>query len=223
MRTLLSSDALVLLARAEGPFAMNQHMLVHPPTGDALLVDAGGPVQDWLDAAARLGARIQGLWQTHAHIDHVLGVPDTRRALPGLPIWLHPDETTAWDGVRWQARLFGLPDPGELPAPDHALHEGMLLPLGPLTFEVLVTPGHSPGHCVFYCREVDVLIGGDLLFEGSIGRTDLPGSDPAAMTASLRRIMGLPDTVRVFPGHMGATTIGRERAHNPFVRQATGR
>ena len=219
MRTVLDSADAFVVSDPVGPFAMNQYLVGCTRSRQAALIDAGGPPDGFLQEARRRGVRIVAILQTHAHIDHVLGLPDTRTALPEVPIWLHPNEAPLYDGVVMQARMFGL-RATPLPAVTDWIEQGGVIRVGELRFECLLTPGHSPGHICFHEATHRFVFGGDLLFQGSIGRTDLPGADPAIMRQSLRHIMTLPDATRVFPGHMADTTIAQERRLNPFIADA---
>jgi glyoxylase-like metal-dependent hydrolase (beta-lactamase superfamily II) len=219
MRTVLDSADVFVLSEPVGPFAMNQYLVGCARSGKAAIIDAGGPPEAFMEAARLRGVRIVAILQTHAHIDHVLGLPETRTALPHAPIWLHSNEVPLYDGVVMQARMFGLRATA-LPAVTDWIEQGSRIAVGDLRFECLLTPGHSPGHICFHEATQGFVFGGDLLFRGSIGRTDLPGADPAAMRKSLRKIMTLPDETRVFPGHMGDTTIAQERRSNPFIADA---
>jgi hydroxyacylglutathione hydrolase len=219
MRVVVESAALVLAMEPVGPFAMNQYLLGCRSTGQAAIIDAGGDPAASIALARRFQLSITAVLQTHAHIDHVLGLPETRRQLPDAPIALHPDELPLYEGVAMQARMFGLrAEP--LPPVDRWIVANERMAVGALSLQCLLTPGHSPGHICFWLQDHALLIAGDLLFAGSVGRTDLPGADPAVMVQSLRAIMELPDETRVFPGHMRDTTIGHERRRNPFVLDA---
>lgn len=199
-----------------GPFAMNQYLLVDATSGDAAIIDSGGDPRPFVDHAREAGAQVTFLLQTHAHIDHVAGLSATRD-LVDAPIFLHDDDLPLYESVAVQARMFGMRlDP--LPTPDRSFAEGDVVAVGSIELTVLHTPGHAPGHVCLWARDAGVLFGGDLLFRMSIGRTDLPGSDPRAMARSLERILTLPDDTLVLPGHMDVTTIGHERRHNPFLR-----
>jgi len=219
MRTVLDTADLFVVSEPVGPFAMNQYLVGCKRSGQGALIDAGGPPAAFLEEARRRGVQIVCILQTHAHIDHVLGLPETRTALPHVPIWLHSNELPLYEGVVMQARMFGL-RASALPAVTDWIEQGGRIPVGELRFDCLLTPGHSPGHICFHERSHGLLFGGDLLFRGSIGRTDLPGADAAVMRQSLRQIMILPDETRVFPGHMGDTTIAQERRSNPFIADA---
>lgn len=153
---------------------------------------------------------------THAHVDHIAGLPAIERAFGELPRLAHPLEH-AWFGDP----ALNLSEWGDQPvsvaSPTGTLEDGQTLRRGGLAFEVVHLPGHSPGGCALRCPAAGVAVVGDTLFAGSIGRTDFPTSDPRAMRASLQRMMGWPDETVIHPGHGPATTIGRERRGNPFL------
>lgn len=188
--------------------------MYHPESPETVLVDPGEDAERFLAEAARRGRGITAIWLTHAHLDHIAGVSAVHRAT-GAPIHLHPADRPLYDGLPEQGRWFGLElDPP--PPADVMLHHGQRLAIGPTGFEVRHLPGHSPGHVCFI--GAGMVLGGDVLFEGSIGRTDLPGGDLEALLAGIRReLLVLPDDTIVYPGHGPATTIGREREGNPFL------
>jgi glyoxylase-like metal-dependent hydrolase (beta-lactamase superfamily II) len=159
------------------------------------------------------GATLDAIWLTHAHIDHIGAIAPLKRVWD-VPIYMHPADKPLYDRGAIQAGAYGLPFE-QPPDPDHDLAEGDVLQVGSLQFDVLHVPGHAPGHVAFVGG--GQMLGGDLLFAGSIGRTDLPLSDPERMTESLERVAGLPDETIVYPGHGPTTSIGRERATNPFL------
>jgi glyoxylase-like metal-dependent hydrolase (beta-lactamase superfamily II) len=200
-----------------GVFAENCYLVYDPAHTDTVLVDPGEEPERFLAEARRLGRNISAVWITHAHVDHVSGVAEIRERT-GAPVFLHPADRPLYDNVVQQGLLFGirvLPPP----EPDRELHHGQRLPLGTMGFEVRHVPGHSPGHVCFLGP--GVVLGGDVLFEGSIGRTDLPGGDYDTLIAGIRReLLTLPDSTAVYPGHGPATTIGRERRSNPFLTGA---
>lgn len=201
---------------AVGPFQENAYLLVDERAGRAVLVDPGDE-GDRLAAAVRgSGATLEAIWLTHAHVDHVGGIAAVKRAYP-VPVYLHPDGRRLFDRAAEHARLFGLPfDPP--PPPDAELHDADTLRVGNLAFTVMAAPGHAPGHVVIHGQGVAFV--GDCLFAGSIGRTDLPFSDPGQLAASLARIVALPPDTVVYPGHGPPTTIAQERGTNPFLTGA---
>lgn len=160
---------------------------------------------------------VEHLLQTHAHIDHVVALGPIK-ASTQAPIYLHKADLWLYEAAPMQSQMLGLPAIPPLPAPDVFLEEGDTVTVGALTAEVLLLPGHTPGSICFWFKAQQVLFSGDVLFAGSIGRTDLPGGDWDTMRASLKRIMTLPDETLVLSGHGPATTIGRERGSNPFLR-----
>ncbi len=160
---------------------------------------------------------LRAIWITHAHIDHILGVAAVKRAT-GVPVFLHPADRSLYDGLADQGAWFGM-RPEAPPAPDHELTAGQRLTVGSLAFEVRHTPGHSRGSVSFLGH--GTIFGGDALFNGSIGRTDLPGGDFATLMQSLQReFLSLPDSTVVRSGHGPETTIGVERLTNPFLTGA---
>lgn len=198
-----------------GPFQANCYFVRPSHGGPAVIVDPGAEPERIL---AHLGDRVgdvAAILLTHAHLDHVGAVAELARAT-GAPIHLHLDDRFLYDSVEETGRLYGIVVERP-PVPDVALEHGMELRFGDLTWVVRHSPGHSPGGVVFAGDGVALV--GDSVFAGSIGRTDLPGGDTATLLASIdREILSLaPDTI-LLPGHMGATTVEREAATNPFLR-----
>ena len=162
------------------------------------------------------GRRLTAILLTHAHIDHILGVP-VLLADHEVPVHMHPESRPMLDRAASMASMFGLPTPDisfeTMPLPASGLVEGLILPL-----EARFTPGHCPGHVSLYWPEAGVVFAGDALFQDSIGRTDLPGGDLTLLSCSIReRLYTLPPDTRVLPGHGPETTIGHEQVFNPFV------
>jgi len=169
------------------------------------------------DFIAQEGLMPQGIINTHAHLDHILGVQamiDEYR----IPFALHPLEAPVLAGAKGSAMLFGFSF-SNVPQPTQALREGESLKLGEDTLELRLAPGHSPGSVVFYYPEGEWAVGGDVLFAGSIGRSDLPGGNHNTLLESIRtQLLTLPDATVVYPGHGPETTVGEERRSNPFLR-----
>lgn len=198
------------------PFGENAYVLGCEDTGQGVLVDPGGRVEDLIALAEASGIEIGGIWLTHAHLDHVTGVAEAV-AVTGAEVWLHPEDRPLYDAVPRQGEMFGI-EVTQPPDPDRELRGGETLELGDLKAEVLHVPGHSPGHVAFWFRDQRIVASGDCLFAGSIGRTDLPGGSYETLMDSLHRVLlPLGDEARVLPGHGPETTIGRERRSNPFL------
>lgn len=216
MKTLIDDEQLYVATAPVNMFQMNQYVIVDKPTGDAVIIDAGGKPEPFLEAIDKKNGSLIAIWQTHAHIDHILGLEATKEKT-NVPYLLHKEDETMLERSKNHAAHLGVPAPNP-PKPDQCITDGQQLTLGNRSFVVLHTPGHAPGHVCFYNKEDELMFGGDLLFRGSIGRTDLPGCNQQDMIKSLRRIQTLPDNTRVFPGHMGPTTIGHEKETNPFLQ-----
>jgi hydroxyacylglutathione hydrolase len=208
---------LEILRFTYGPFAENTYVVVGPSGRKAMLVDPGFESEPIGDALAKRGLSIALIVNTHGHLDHVAGNAHFKR-LSGAPIAIHAGDRPFLASVRAHAAMYGL-DAEDSPPADLELAEGSGLEFDGVAFEVIHTPGHSPGGvCLRRGRQMLV---GDTLFAGSVGRTDLPGGDWNTLVASIRgKLFILPDEVECLPGHEGATTIGRERATNPFVGDA---
>ncbi|MBI5711075.1 MAG: MBL fold metallo-hydrolase [Candidatus Eisenbacteria bacterium] len=197
-----------------GPLDNNTYVLTCEATRESAVVDAGFEPEAVIRFVRERALPVRYLLNTHAHYDHVAGMRAVQEAVGG-DYWLHPADRLLLDHLTEQGAMFGFP-PATGPSPVHDLADGQSLALGEEMLEVIHTPGHSPGHVTF--RWKDDLWAGDVLFAGSIGRTDLPGGSFEQLEHSIRgRLFPLGDGLRVHPGHGPATTLGRERRDNPFV------
>jgi len=205
------------------PFGENTYLVGDADAGVAIVVDPGGRADEVARVAERRGVVIRTIVNTHAHVDHVSGAADLQ-ALTGAPFWLHADAVPMLETSPLQAAMFGLP-PFEPPPVDALLTAGQVVQVGTLRLTVRETPGHAPGHVTLVGPEVTIdgrrapfALCGDVIFLGSIGRTDLPGGDYDLLMASIEReILSLPDETVLYSGHGPATTVGHERRSNPFV------
>ncbi len=201
-----------------GPVQTNTYLVADPVTNEAIVIDPSWDGATIAQAAEKQGWQIKAIWLTHAHFDHIGGVADLVKSLPEeIPVYLHPDDYELYKSGGSAAR-FGIHiEPGTEPLP---LEHGQKLTVGNFTFETRHTPGHRPGHCVFYCAEASTLFSGDLLFYRSVGRTDLPGGDWKTLEESIRwQVYVLPDETQVYSGHGEDTTVGDEKRGNPFVNE----
>ncbi len=198
----------------------NCFLIADEAAKQAVLFDAPDhTVEPLLKEAKSRGWDLTGLWLTHGHFDHFADHAVVRKRFPDAKILLHALDAAKALNPDWQTRLFGLPFTiPPLKADEHPT-DNQKLQIGSLQVTVLHTPGHSPGHVVYYFPEEKVLVGGDLIIGGSIGRTDLPDSDHEQMEASLRRVMKLPAATRLLGGHGPETTLGEERQNNPFIQE----
>jgi glyoxylase-like metal-dependent hydrolase (beta-lactamase superfamily II) len=196
-----------------GPLQENCYLVIDDSTSAAALVDPGEEGDRLVAAIRRVGARLEAIWLTHAHLDHVGGIAAVKRVIDA-PIYLHPSDEPLYRIADRQAAAFGL-ELEQPPTPERELSDGQRLTLGRLEFSVLHAPGHAPGHVVIHGHGVAFC--GDCIFAGSIGRTDLPMSDGRRLAASLERIATLPPETILYPGHGPATTIGEELLTNPFL------
>jgi len=209
---MLSIVTLVL-----GPVQTNTYLIADEQGGEAAVIDPSDQGELIVAEAERRGWRVGNIWLTHAHFDHLggaAGVAD--RINPPPPVALHPDDYPLWR-IQGGAPFFGLRiDPG--PEPTIDLYHGQILHLGTNQLEVRHAPGHTRGHVMFYCAADGVLFCGDVVFQGSIGRTDLPGGDYDTLIASIRsQVLTLPDETRLLSGHGLETWVGEERRYNPFL------
>ena len=197
-----------------GPLAVNCSVVADEETGEAIIVDPGAEAEKILDSVKEL--KVVGIVATHGHIDHVGQVGRLKRELD-VPFIMNPLDNFLINDEIWQGfrnYIGAVP----CPEPDTPLKEGDEIKVGNLTFKVLHTPGHTPGLCCLYEESRRVLIAGDLLFKGSVGRWDLPGGNLEDLKRSVKRVLTeLPPDTLVICGHYDETTIGQERAFNPFA------
>ncbi len=199
------------------PFQTNCYLLTDSKSKTTVVIDPAGDGENIIKTAELGGGKIKEIWLTHAHFDHLGGMVELCSHLTPAPkIALHADDIPIWEH-EGTAPLFGLHmDVG--PKPDMWITHGQKLYVGEFEFEVRHAPGHTPGHVVYYCATEAIMFCGDVIFQGSIGRTDLPGSDFNTLIASIKtQILTLPDETRLFPGHGQETTGGEEKRYNPFL------
>jgi glyoxylase-like metal-dependent hydrolase (beta-lactamase superfamily II) len=199
------------------PFQQNCSLVWDPATGQAALVDAGGDLDRLLARVAHHGVTLEKLLCTHGHLDHASGIATLAEDL-NLPIEGPHEEDRFWiDGLPKAAAQYGFP-PARAFTPTRWLAHGDTVSVGTVPFDVLHCPGHTPGHVVFYQPTAKLALVGDVLFQGSIGRTDFPRGNHAQLIDAIRtRLFPLGDDVQFVPGHGPLSTFGDERRHNPFV------
>ncbi|MEA2388497.1 MAG: hydroxyacylglutathione hydrolase [Thermoleophilaceae bacterium] len=199
-----------------GPFMENSYLIRRDGSDRALFVDPGDEAPKLLAAIDALGVTLDGILLTHTHIDHVGAVAPVAKAT-GAEVWVPQIEQPVLADIN---RFVPWPDLGPFESWDaeHTLAGGERLELAGFEIDVIFTPGHSPGHVTFSIPDEDAVFSGDVLFQGSVGRTDLPGGDWPTLLESIRLLVdSLPEATTVYPGHMGITSLGAERASNPFL------
>jgi hydroxyacylglutathione hydrolase len=200
-----------------GPLACNCTILGDREAGEAIVIDPGDEVGRIYRRLVELGLKLKQILVTHAHIDHVGGALKLK-GLTGAPILLNENDLPLLKMMDQQAGWLGVPTPETAP-PDESLADGLRVGLEHYPAQVIYTPGHTQGSVCLHFVALKLLVAGDTLFEGSIGRTDLPGGDYGQIIDSIQtRLLPLPDETRVLTGHGPATTIGAERRSNPFLR-----
>jgi hydroxyacylglutathione hydrolase len=201
-----------------GQIAENCFLFWREGSDRAVIVDPGDEAERILGAAEELGVSIEAILLTHTHFDHIGAVAPIAKAT-GAPVWCPEIETPVLADlnsfVPWPG--FG---PYESYEADHTVSGGEKLELAGMGIDVIFTPGHSPGHVTYSVPDEAAIFSGDVLFQGSIGRTDLPGGDGPTLLESIRKLVdGLPPETKVYPGHMGITSLGAEQATNPFLTE----
>lgn len=204
---------MVIKSVVVGPLEVNCFIIADDITKDAIVIDPGDEPDRILDLIKENNFKIKYIVCTHAHFDHVGAVSDLKKET-GAEIVIHRDELEIYQGARDQGTFWGYElDP--LPEPDIFINEGDKLEIGNLRFEILHTPGHSPGGICLYGK--GIVITGDTLFAGSVGRTDFYGGDMNNLKKSFLRLMSLPPDTKVFPGHGPSSTIKEEKTGNFFM------
>ena len=199
------------------PFEQNCSIVWCDVTLSAAVIDPGGDLPRLLDAVKQLGVKLEQIWLTHAHIDHAGGTAELARLLNLPIIGPHTGDQFWIDGLPLQSQRFGFP-PSDTFTPTRWLHDGDTVQIGHCILQVRHCPGHTPGHVVFYSEEAHRAFVGDVLFAGSIGRTDFPQGNHDHLIASItQRLWPMGDDTVFIPGHGPESTFGRERITNPYV------
>ncbi|WP_428937206.1 MBL fold metallo-hydrolase [Fontivita pretiosa] len=208
-----------ILMNSGGIAMTNCYVIADEVAKVAVLFDAPDhTTAELLDEVHRRGWKLIGLWLTHGHFDHLADHAVVTRRFPDASVLIHPlDEPKLQNPV---SQLFALPFTIPPRSADGHVTDGQILSIGALQVQVIHTPGHSPGHVVYHIPSQHVLVGGDLIIGGSVGRTDLPDSNHAQLEASIRRVMRLPSQTHLLPGHGQPTTLAQELKSNPYVRAA---
>jgi len=197
-----------------GPLQCNCTVMGDTESAIGYVFDPGGDADQIMATVESMGLKIIGIIHTHAHLDHILAAGEIQRQT-GAPVWLHRSDKILWDSLGFQCKMFGIPYT-PVPDPDHWIEDEQELECGGYC---LHTPGHTPGSTSFYFEDSRLLIAGDTLFQGSVGRTDFEGGSAGILKKSIQqRIYKLDETATVITGHGPETTIGQEMRHNAFVR-----
>ena len=200
------------------PFQQNCTILFDEDTKQGVVVDPGGDVEVIVRAIEENGFTIDAIWLTHGHLDHAGGAMDLKERLGVEIVGPHEDDKPLLGNLEGQAQRFGMPGAVRNCTPDRFLTEGETISFGDHVFEILHCPGHAPGHVVYFNRDARFAHVGDVLFNGSVGRTDLPGGDHAALIRSIKeKLLPLGDDIGFICGHGPGSRFGDERRSNPFL------
>jgi len=211
---------MIMLMNTGGVAETNCFLIGDETAKEVVLFDAPDHTTDLLQAEAeKRGFQIVGLWLTHGHFDHFADHVVVTRKFPAAKVLIHEEDAPKLENPGLQTRLFGLPFDIPPRRPDGFVTDGQQLSIGSLQVTVMHTPGHSPGHVAYYFPKEGILVGGDLIIGGSVGRTDLPDSHHRDLEASVRKVMALPETTRLLGGHGRPTTLAHERRTNLFVQE----
>lgn len=210
---------MIVMMNTGGVVGTNCFLIADDETKQAVLFDAPDhTIAPLLDEAAQRGFDVIGLWLTHGHFDHIADHAEVTARFPNARVLIHPlDEPKLIDP---RSRLFELPFKIPPRKADAYVEDGQELAIGNLKVRVIFTPGHSPGHVMYHIPSEEVLVGGDLIIGGAVGRTDFPDSDHAALERSIQKVMKLPMTTRLLPGHGGVSSLADELSENPYVQAA---
>jgi glyoxylase-like metal-dependent hydrolase (beta-lactamase superfamily II) len=212
---------MTLLPHSGGIASTNCYLVADESTRQAVLFDAPDhTVDELLVVAKSRGYELVGLWLTHGHFDHIADHAIVTGAFPAAKVLIHELDAEKLRDPRSQRFILPFTIPPR--EPDAFVTDGQALSIGSIECEVIHTPGHAPGHVCYHFPNEKLLIGGDLIICGAVGRTDLPDSDEAQLFESIRRIMKLPGDTKLWPGHCGPSTLDEELRTNPYVREALG-
>jgi hydroxyacylglutathione hydrolase len=210
-----------ILTNNGGLAATNAFLIADEQTRQAVLFDAPDhTVAPLLEEARRRDYDLIGLWLTHGHFDHIADHAEVTRAFPNAKVLIHRLDVPKLR--KPGSSMFPLPFVIPPREPDDLVEDGQRLTIGSLNVDVIHTPGHAPGHVMYHFPDQRVLVGGDLIICGAVGRTDLPDSDERQLIESIRKVMRLPDDTQLLPGHCSPSSLGEERQTNPYVRAVLG-
>ncbi len=199
-----------------GMLQNNSYILFNHAGENAIVIDPANSITPVIDYLKSHNLFLNAILITHAHFDHIMGCEELKRAFPDVKIYLHQDDLPLWVN-QGGADAFGF-EMGGLPKPDILLDKNTTVMIGEFSLQIFHTPGHTPGHVIYYSPDDHVAFCGDLIFEGSVGRTDLPGGDFNQLYESIHNVIyTLPDRTKLFPGHGNQTTVEKEKSSNPYV------